>query len=355
MWSGLPRRSLGEGGHVRMEMTRLLVLVLTASIVGCDGEPPRTPTQPSLATPPSGAVPLLNPLAPTPIRTITLKTNDRRADLDFGDVEPGGEVTKTLEVCNDGNSALSVSRIEGPAGYSSSAYQEWYSDPGPAADPNALFFVAPGHCWEAWSTFQPTTSGNYTGIITVIANHTSGTNTIPVRGNGVFPAVPRRVFGEGAFVVGKGIAPDRYYTDPNGWCSWGRAAKYSPGEDIDFIAWNEPWFDSGQWIVDILPSDALFSSGGGCGWWDRVPRRVASKTVIQPGMWLVDKQIEPGRFRAAAMPGCHWERLRHFQGTPKAIIASGSIASGGNVTVDIHAGDEGFHANAACGPWTREK
>ncbi len=336
-------------------MTRLLVLVLTASIVGCDGKPSRTPIQPSAATPPSNAAPQINPptlQAPAPVRTITLKTKDRRADLDFGDVEPGNHATKTLEVCNDGNSVLNVSRIEGPAGFSSSAYQEWYSpDPGPG-DPNALFFVAPGDCWEAWSTFQPTTSGPYTGRITVVANHTNGTNTIPIRGNGVFPAVPRRVFGEGAFIVGHGIEPGRYYSDPNGWCSWGRAASYS-AEDIDYIALNEPWFDSGQWIVDILPSDALFDSANGCGWWDQWPRRVASKTVIQPGMWLVGKQIEPGRFRAAAMPGCHWERLRHFQGTPKAIITSGSIASGGNVTVDIQAGDVGFHANAACGPWTR--
>jgi len=342
--SGLTRRTVYGG---RVGMTRVLVIVLTASIVGCDGKPARTPTQPSAATPPSNA-PVFNP--PTsPVRTITLKTNDGRTDLDFGDVEPGGDATKTFEVCNDGNAALHVSRIEGPAGFSSGAYQEWYD--GPDGDPNALLTVSSGHCWEALSTFTPTTSEPYTGIITVIADHTSGTNTIPVRGNGVFPAVPRRVFGEGTFVVGKGIAPGRYYADPNGWCIWNRAGY--PPEDTDSIAHNEPWFDSGQWIVDILPSDALFINGNGCGWWDQVPRRVASRTVIQPGMWLVGKQMEPGRFRAAAMPGCYWERLRHFQGTPDAIIASGSIASGRDVTVDILAGDAGFHSNAACGPWTR--
>lgn len=335
-------------------MTRVLVLVMTASIVGCDGRPSGTPTQPSVTTPPSNAPPSVNPLAlppPTPVRTITLKTNDGRTELDFGDVEPGSDATKTFYVCNEGNSALHVSRIEGPAGYSSSAYQEWYD--GPDGDPNALLNVSPGHCWEAWSTFTPTTSGPHTGIITVIADQTSGTNTIPVRGNGVFPAVPRRVFGEGTFVVGKGIAPGRYYADPNGWCQWSRAARYPP-EDTDFIAGNEPWFDSGQWIVDILPSDALFINGNGCGWWGQVPSRVARRTVIEPGMWHVGAQIEPGRFRATARPGCYWERLRHFQGTPEAITASGSLASGGDITVDIFARDVGFHANAACGPWTQE-
>jgi hypothetical protein len=205
--SGLTRRTVYR---VRMEMMRVLVLVLTAAIVGCDGKPARTPTQPSAATPPSNA-PVFNP--PTsPVRTITLKPTDGRTDLDFGDVEPGGDAAKMFEVCNDGNSALHVSRIEGSAGYSASAYQEWYS--GPDGDPNALFNVSPGHCWEAWSTFLPTTSGP---------------------------------------------------------------------------------------------------------------------------------------------PGCYWERLRHVQGTPEAIAASGSIASGGNVTVDIQAGDAGFHTNAACGQWTREK
>jgi hypothetical protein len=71
-------------------------------------------------------------------------------------------------------------------------------------------------------------------------------------------------------------------------------------------------------------------------------------------MWRVGTQIEPGRYGAAAQPGCLWERLRHFQGTPEGIIASGSIESGGNVTVDISTRDEGFHANAACGQWTRK-
>jgi hypothetical protein len=254
-------------------------------------------------------------------------------------------------VCNVGNSSLHVSRIEGPDGYRSGAYQEWFD--GPDGDPNALFSVSPGHCWDVLSTFQPTTSGPYTGIITVVANHTSGTNTIPVRGNGVFPAAPRRVFGEGWFVVGKGVAPGRYYGDPNGWCFWGRTARY-PFEDPDYIGSGDTWFDPGHWIIDILPSDASFTNQGGCGWWGQVPGRVASRTVIQPGMWLVGKQIEPGRFRATAQPGCYWERLRHFQGVPRDIITSGSIASGGDVTVDIQAGDAGFHANAACGPWTRK-
>jgi len=64
-------------------------------------------------------------------------------------------------------------------------------------------------------------------------------------------------------------------------------------------------------------------------------------------------QILPGRYRANASPGCAWERLQHFDGTPNGIIAAGSVPMAGPVTVEVQSGGVGFMANDACGTWTR--
>jgi hypothetical protein len=106
-------------------------------------------------------------------------------------------------------------------------------------------------------------------------------------------------------------------------------------------------------VVDILPSDAVFESYEGCGWWSQVPNRGIDQKLIRPGMWVVRTQVPQGRYRANARPGCSWERLRHFEGTPGGIIESGSTQQSSQVTVSIRSTDVGFHANEACGTWTR--
>jgi hypothetical protein len=159
-------------------------------------------------------------------------------------------------------------------------------------------------------------------------------------------------FGAGAHVVGtSGIAAGRYYSVPNSGCYWERRS--GPGGTLDEIIVNEVvTFSAGQWIVDILSSDAGFMSTAECGTWFNTSRRGSLGTTIPPGVWLVGSQITPGAYSANADDGCYWERRSSFQGTLDAIIDSDFLEAG-PTTVTIAASDTGFLNDAACGTWTR--
>jgi hypothetical protein len=72
---------------------------------------------------------------------------------------------------------------------------------------------------------------------------------------------------------------------------------------------------------------------------------------IPPGVWVVGTQVTPGLYQASVAAGCHWERLRHFNGQPDGIIASDLIASAGPQFVTIAASDAGFRSDVACDTW----
>jgi hypothetical protein len=312
-----------------------LTLAILA-LVSCDRGSGHVPTA---ATPGLGAPPPASPPAPGPTRIIRLSGN-----LDFGDVEVGAyEAFKEFPVCNDGNSRLTITEIAGPAGY-------WFSYP--AYWDYGYEEVHPGACVTFWAYFTPQAVGMHAGTVTLKADQTSGTPTFQVSGSGSRPASPRTVFREGRFLVGIGIAPGRYFSDPDGECYWQRKSTYpaAPGDDI---AWATSWFDPGQWVVDILPSDTLFESFEGCGEWSQTPGRGIDPNVIRPGMWLVRDQVPQGHYRADARPGCFWERLRNFEGTPGGVIESGSTNQPQQITVSIRSTDVGFHTNETCGRWTR--
>jgi len=103
--------------------------------------------------------------ASSPVRSISLS-----GDLTFGSTPVGSAALKTLRIQNTGNSPLTVSSIAVPAGFSAG---NWSGTIGAGA--STLVNV----------TFQPMSPGNWGGTITVNANHTAGTNTIPVSGLGV--------------------------------------------------------------------------------------------------------------------------------------------------------------------------
>jgi hypothetical protein len=199
--------------------------------------------------------------------------------------------------------------------------------------------------------FSPVAFISYSGTAVVQGNYTGGTGTFQVSGTGSRPLTPRTSFGDGKYLVGIGIVPGRYYSDPSADCGWIRKSTFppSPGDDI---ASGGPSFDAEQWIVDILPSDVTFESYY-CGTWSQTPATNLDSGVIKPGVWEVRTQIPQGRYRALAGAGCSWQRLRHFEGTPGGVIESGSTPQPGHVAVSIRSTDVGFFASEACGTWTR--
>ena len=167
------------------------------------------------------------------------------------------------------------------------------------------------------------------------------------------PVAPRMSFGPGQYRVGTDIPAGRYYTDPAGGCHFQRLRGFG-GTSADVITDLTIDFDAGQWIVDLLATDAGFATEANCGTWFTTPRR-GLLTNITPGMWIVGAQVSPGTYRADnSIAGCYWQRLSSFTGNVDAIIANGLTNSAGAQLVTIASGDAGFSATMECGTWIRQ-
>jgi ASPM-SPD-2-Hydin domain-containing protein len=137
-------------------MTRLRVaaLLTATSIVSatCSRDSPATPT------------------APSPTRIIRLGGNLSFGDVQVGQIRDDG----ILVVSNIGNSIMTVTGISGPSG---GAYTASWTNGA----------ISAGATQNVSIRFAPTAAQDYTGVITVSADQTSGTNTIAVIGVGTAP------------------------------------------------------------------------------------------------------------------------------------------------------------------------
>ncbi len=106
----------------------------------------------------------------SPTRIISLSGN-----LSFSDVQVNSTDTRTLTISNDGNSALYVSSVICPSGFSGN----WSGN------------VSAGDSRNVIVTFAPASARNYSGTITVNSDKTGGTGTISVSGKGT--EVPTRI------------------------------------------------------------------------------------------------------------------------------------------------------------------
>ncbi|CAN2045008.1 hypothetical protein GMMP13_1670001 [Candidatus Magnetomoraceae bacterium gMMP-13] len=106
----------------------------------------------------------------TPTKIIRLTGN-----LDFGNVEVNNTATRTLTIWNDGNATLNVDSISYPNGFSGN----WNG-----GDINS------GGNKEITITFSPTSETNYSGMVNVSSDKTSGTNTISISGTGASEPSP---------------------------------------------------------------------------------------------------------------------------------------------------------------------
>ena len=178
----------------------------------------------------------------------------------------------------------------------------------------------------------------------------SGHTTLDFR---LEPLNPRTSFGPGQYRVGAEMPAGRYYNDPGNGCHFQRLRSFG-GTSADVIVDNIINFDAGQWIVDLLPTDAGFSTDANCGTWFTTPRR-GLLASIPPGMWIVGAQIAPGTYRADnSTSGCYWQRVSNFTGAIDAVIASAFVSGPGAQLVTIAGTDAGFSGNAECGTWSRQ-
>lgn len=137
---------------------RLFCLALLPLTIACGGGE-SSPTSPS-NTPPATT------------RIIGVSGN-----LAFGDVPVGSQRELSYTITNSGNATLTVSGMTVSGGLASYLLASWTNGP-----------IAPGASQVVTVRFQPTTAGSYSGVVTVNADQTSGTNTIAISGNAAAPA-----------------------------------------------------------------------------------------------------------------------------------------------------------------------
>ncbi|HEX8031357.1 MAG TPA: choice-of-anchor D domain-containing protein [Vicinamibacterales bacterium] len=200
-------------------------------------------------------------------------------------------------------------------------------------------------------------NGGYT-VSATLAGYRDVALPVGINGNTTLdfrlePLAPRTTFGPGQYRVGTDIPAGRYYSDPVNGCHFQRLRGFGGGPS-DVIADTIINFDAGQWIVDLLPSDAGFSTDANCGAWFTTPRR-GILTSIPPGMWIVGAQLTPGTYRADnSAAACYWQRVSSFTGAIDAVIASAFVSSGGAQLVTIAGTDAGFSGTIECGTWSRQ-
>jgi hypothetical protein len=195
-------------------------------------------------------------------------------------------------------------------------------------------------------TVRASLAGYTTAMLPVGIN---GNTTLDIR---LDPTAPRMQFGPGQYRVGVDIPAGRYYNDPAGGCHFQRLRGFG-GTGSDVIVETAVDFDAGQWIVDLLPTDAGFQTVANCNVWFTTPRR-GLLTSITAGMWIVGAQITPGTYRTeTAAQGCFWQRVSSFTGAGDAVLANGLATSAGPQLVTIASTDAGFSTNVECGTWSR--
>ena len=112
--------------------------------------------------------------SPTTPATTQTRAIRLEATLEFGDVNVGSTADRTLRIYNEGNSPMTVTSLSGPGGSYTATWTEGT--------------IAPGTSQAATIRFSPAEARTYNGMLTVSANHTSGTNTTPISGRGVSPS-----------------------------------------------------------------------------------------------------------------------------------------------------------------------
>lgn len=125
-------------------------------------------------------------------------------DLNFGDVQIGATHDRNFRIYNQGSAPITVTGLTGPSGYTAS----WTSGTVP---PNNGF-------QEIRMRFAPTEARSYSGTLTVNADHTTGTNTIPMNGRGVREPFTRSGVGNTVFDMPTDISRVRITGSYGGSC-----------------------------------------------------------------------------------------------------------------------------------------
>ncbi len=198
----------------------------------------------------------------------------------------------------------------------------------------------------AATTAAPTTAAATEEATTVVAEATTttleATTTTEVAAT-TAPGPKGPPFAEGTLQVGVDIPAGRYEATGGPECYWERMR----GSDGSDRITNR--LGGGHVIVDIAATDTIFNSAK-CGTWGLVAPFLLPASEFDDGIWAVNTQITPGKYRNSGGAKCYWARLRGFGGEAADILANAQPSRA--VTVEIQEGDVGFESRD-CGHWTK--
>lgn len=161
---------------------RTLLVLLSVAAVSCGSS--SSPTTPTPTT--------------TPTRVIRLEAN-----LAYGTIDIGQTFDAILRIYSEGTAPLTVTGLNGPAGYTAS----WTSG-----------VIAPGTSQAVTIRFTPTAAQAYNGTLTVNSDATSGGNTTAVSGRGQGPPFKKTGTGATVFDIPTSISRVHIAADYGGSC-----------------------------------------------------------------------------------------------------------------------------------------
>lgn len=115
--------------------------------------------------------------SPTSPSSLPDKAISLSGSLSFGDVAVGNQKDLTFTIQNAGRSTLTVSGMSVSGGMASLLTASWTSGT-----------IASGASQTVTVRFAPSEAGSYSGTLTVNADHTTGTNTLPISGTATAPS-----------------------------------------------------------------------------------------------------------------------------------------------------------------------
>jgi hypothetical protein len=128
-----------------------------------------------------------------------------QGELGYGDVLVGTEVAKDITIRNVGNTPMTVTSLQVPAGGAFTA--SWINGQIPAnGSQNVRLF------------FKPSEARSYDGNLTVQADHTTGNNQMRIAARGVLPLFSRSGVGDTVFDMPASVARVRIQAAPTTNC-----------------------------------------------------------------------------------------------------------------------------------------
>lgn len=177
---------------------------------------------------------------------------------------------------------------------------------------------------------------------TTTPTHPTATST-PSTVTPTSTATPVTFNGTGTYTVGTDIQHGTYRTrNKSQGCNYTRI-----GKDGTVITQKTT---DGPAIITIDKTDTQFVTQNCSTWTTDVSQITKSKTSFGDGMFIVNTDIQPGKYTNTGQSGCTYARLSGFHGTQDEIIETKTTDTAATVT--IKPDDKGFQSNG-CGTWTK--